>query len=92
MVALVAYTHASGEEIGRGLTIAGTGTINPRGEVGRIRGLVAKAGAARDTGADVLLFPAGQQDELAGFDAGGMTLLPVATIDEAISSLRAQHE
>jgi PDZ domain-containing secreted protein len=91
MVALVAYTHASGEQIGRGLAVAGTGTINPRGEVGRIRGLVAKAAAARDTGADVLLFPADQQGELAGFDAKGMTLLPVETIDDAITSLRALH-
>jgi hypothetical protein len=91
MVALVAYTHASGDQIGRGLAVAGTGTITSDGDVGSIRGLIAKAGAARDAGADVLLFPASQQDELARFDVGRMTLLPVNTIDEAIAALRAQH-
>jgi hypothetical protein len=91
MVALVAYTYASGDQIGRGLAVAGTGTIRSNGEVGSIRGLVAKAGAARDAGADVLLFPAAQQNELTGFDAGRMVLLPVSTIDEAIAALRARH-
>jgi PDZ domain-containing protein len=91
MVALVAYTYASGDQIGRGLAVAGTGTIRSNGEVGSIRGLVAKAGAARDAGADVLLFPAAQQNELTGFDAGRMVLLPVSTIDEAIAALRARY-
>jgi len=91
MVALMAYTFASGEELGRGLAIAGTGTIRPDGTVGRIKGLGAKARAARDIGADILLFPLEQRDDLAGFDAGGMQLIGVSTIDAAIGALRAEQ-
>jgi PDZ domain-containing protein len=87
MVALVTYADASGDDLGRGRTIAGTGTIRSDGTVGRILGVRAKATAARAVGADVLLFPAQLADQLAGFDARGMQLLPVRTLDEAIVAL-----
>lgn len=91
MVALVAYTYASGDDLGSGITVAGTGSIRPDGSVGRIGGLRAKAGAARDAGADVLLYPAGQADDLAGFSAGSMTLIGVDSLDEAIVALDARR-
>ena len=53
----------------------------------RIGGLRAKAEAAREVGADVLLFPAEQAAVLADFDPGTMRLLPVSTLDEAIAAL-----
>lgn len=87
MVALVTYAAESGEDLAQGRSIAGTGTIRSNGTVGRIIGLRAKATAARDIGADVLLFPAELADQLAGFDAGAMRLLPVRTLDEAIEAL-----
>ncbi len=87
MVALVAYAHASGVDLARGRSIAGTGTIRSNGTVGRILGLRAKATAARRVGADVLLFPAAQVDDLAGFDPGHMRLVPVTSIDDAIDAL-----
>lgn len=92
MVALVAYAHASGDELGRGMTVAGTGSMRPDGSVGRIGGLRAKAGAARDAGADVLLFPADQARELEGFPAGTMELVPVTTLDDAITALHARTD
>ena len=55
----------------------------------RIGGLVAKATAARNRGADVLLFPAVQAHELEDFRPGRMRLLPVASLDEAIQLLEA---
>lgn len=91
MVALVAYVHASGEQLGAGLTLAGTGSIRPDGSVGRIGGLPAKAAAARDAGADVLLYPADQAADLAGFDARSMQLVGVTTLDEAITALRSRR-
>ncbi|HWL41378.1 MAG TPA: hypothetical protein VNQ73_00440 [Ilumatobacter sp.] len=91
MVALVAYTHASGDELGRGLTVAGTGSMRPDGSVGRIGGLRAKATAAREAGADVLLYPAAQQGELEGFANAAMELVPVVTLDDAIAALQARH-
>jgi PDZ domain-containing secreted protein len=89
MVALVSYVHGSGDDLAAGRAIAGTGRINSDGSVGSIGGLVAKATAARDIGADVLLFPAAQAGQLADFDAGSMRLIPVASLDEAIAALHA---
>ncbi len=89
MVALVAYAHGSGRDLAQGRAIAGTGTIRSDGSVGAIIGLRAKATAARDIGADVLLFPAQLVAQLADFDARSMRLAPVHSLDEAIEVLAA---
>ena len=87
MVALVSYADLSGDDLAAGRSIAGTGGINGDGTVRPIGYLRAKAGAARRVGADVLLFPAAQQSELADFDAGSMQLIPVTTLAEAVAAL-----
>lgn len=87
MVALVSYVYGSGDDLAAGRTVAGTGRIRGDGVVGSIGDLRSKAVAARDVGADVLLFPASQAELLDGFDAGGMQLLPVATLADAIAAL-----
>jgi hypothetical protein len=87
MVALVSYAWASGEDLARGRAIAGTGTMLYDGSVASIGGLRSKAAAARDIGADVLLFPAQQESQLEDFDPGSMRLLPVRSLDEAIAAL-----
>lgn len=87
MVALITYADAAGHDLARGRHIAGTGTILADGTVGRIGGLQAKAAAARRAGAEVLLVPAVQAEQLAGFDPRGMQVVPVATLDEAIAAL-----
>jgi hypothetical protein len=88
MVALVSYVYGSGEDLAAGRSVAGTGTIRGDGTVGSIGGLWAKATAAREIGADLMLFPAHQVAQLDGFDPGRMRLIPVATLDEAIAALR----
>lgn len=87
MVALIAYAYGSGDDLARGRTIAGTGKMLPDGTVGGIGGLRAKATAARDIGADVLLYPAQQAEQLAGFEPGSMRLVPVGSLDDAIDAL-----
>jgi hypothetical protein len=87
MVALVSYAYGSGDDLADGRAIAGTGTIRGDGSVGSIGGLRAKATAAREIGADVLLFPAHQAAQLDGFEPGVMRLLPVTSLDEAIEAL-----
>jgi PDZ domain-containing protein len=87
IVALVSYVHAAGEDLAAGRTIAATGKIGGDGRVGSIGGLQAKAAAARDVGADVLVFPAGQRGLLEEFDPGTMKLCPVGSLDEAIEAL-----
>jgi hypothetical protein len=87
MVALVSYVYASRDDLAAGRAIAGTGTIRGDGVVGSIGDLRAKAGAARDVGADVLLFPAHQVELLDGFEPGDMQLVPVTSLEEAIAAL-----
>jgi hypothetical protein len=87
MVALLTYADASGEDLAQGRHVAGTGGIRADGTVTPIGGLEAKTKAAKRSGADVLLYPASQAGFLAGFDAGEMRLVPVATLSEAIEAL-----
>jgi hypothetical protein len=89
MVALLTYAHVADPDLARGRHIAGTGGIAFDGRITRIGGLPTKAQAARRAGADVLLFPASQERELMDFDAGGMRLVPVETLAEAITYLQS---
>jgi hypothetical protein len=88
MVALVTYSHFSGDDVARGRTIAGTGGIRGDGTVMRIGGLRSKASAAIRLGADVLLVPAEQLHELSGLDHGRTQVIAVDHLDEAIEALR----
>lgn len=87
MVALMTYADAAGHDLAQTRHVAGTGGIRGDGTVTRIGGLEAKARAARRQGADVLLFPASQIEDLAGFDPRGMQLVPISTLDDAIAAL-----
>jgi hypothetical protein len=89
MVALVTYAEYARVDLAGGRAIAGTGGMRADGGVTPIGGLRAKAAAARLVGADILLYPAGQSAELAGFDAGSMRLVPVQTLDDAVAALSA---
>lgn len=87
MVALLTYAHVAEPDLAAGRHIAGTGGVQWDGTVSSIGGLPAKAAAARRAGADVLLFPAAQADELTDFDPRGMELVPVGSLAEAIRYL-----
>jgi len=81
-----------GNLMGTGGVVA-TGTINEDGLVGAIGGLRQKAVAAKDSGARLFLVPADQpasEIDLARKAAGkGLTIVPVASLDEALKALRA---
>lgn len=87
MVALTTYTASSGRNLAQGRHIAGTGGILADGTVTRIGGLPAKAQAANRAGADVLIVPASQSEQLDGIDLDGTTVVPVTSLDEAIAWL-----
>jgi hypothetical protein len=87
MVALTTYAHVAEGDLAAGRHIAGTGGIRGDGTVVAIGGLRAKAEAARRAGADVLFFPASQELILHGFEPGGMALVPVTSLAEAIEWL-----
>lgn len=54
------YDKLVDEDITKGLTIAGTGTVDENGNVGEIGGVRYKVIGAEDGGADVFLVPAGE--------------------------------
>lgn len=92
----LAFTLALLDELSPGelmgtASVAATGTINEKGEVGPIGALTQKAVAVRDAGAKVFLVPAGQSDEeiAAARRAAGsnVRIIPVATLDDALAEL-----
>jgi PDZ domain-containing protein len=60
--------------------VAGTGTIDPDGNVGPIGGIRQKLVGARDAGAQLFLAPQDNCDEVSGNEPDGMTVVPVRTL------------
>jgi Lon-like protease len=69
--------------------VAGTGTIKPDGEVGRIGGIVHKMSAARDAGATVFLVPAENCYEANSAKVPGLQLIKVDNLGGAVDALHA---
>src|SRR5271156_581387 len=69
--------------------VAGTGTIKPDGEVGRIGGILHKMGAARDAGATVFLVPAENCYEANSKQVPGLQLVKVDNLGGAVDALHA---
>lgn len=91
LLALAAYSQYSGEDLSRGRVIAGTGVLRSDGTVAPIGGLAAKARAAHRVGVEVMVYPAAQRCQGEALDEAGltgMTMVPVATLAEAIAALR----
>ncbi len=72
-----------------GAYIAGTGTIDGDGSVGRIGGIEQKVVAARQAGATVFLVPADNCAEAVGAAPDGLRLVRVDTLSTAIKALAA---
>ena len=67
--------------------VAGTGTINPAGEIGAIGGARQKLVSAQKDGATVFLVPSANCADLAGVRTD-LTVVKVSTLSQAISELR----
>jgi PDZ domain-containing protein len=75
--------------------VAGTGEINPEGQVGPIGGISLKMISAQEAGATVFLVPAGNCDEAVQRAPAGLRLMRVATLTDAVHALdeiRAGHQ
>lgn len=70
-----------------GENIAGTGEITASGEVGAIGGVVQKAYGARASGADWMLVPAPNCDDLVGHIPDGLREIPVTTLSDAVDAV-----
>jgi Lon-like protease len=78
-------------ELTGGATVAVTGTIDAAGNVGPIGGGIQKAAAVRHAGASAFIVPTGLgPDEIAKIReraGSGIEVIPVSTLDEALSAL-----
>jgi PDZ domain-containing protein len=78
-----------GGDLTGGHAIAGTGTIDGSGSVGAVGGVPLKEQAARRDGATVFIVPRGECSDATAQLPGGLTLVPVTTLDNALSALSA---
>lgn len=69
--------------------VSGTGTISPGGEVGPIGGIELKMIAARDSGANLFLAPAGNCNEVIDSVPEGLSVVAVRDLSEAKSAVEA---
>ena len=88
MFTLAIYDRVTPGALTGGKQIAGTGTMNSAGEVGPIGGIKEKVVGARKGGASSFLAPAGNCAELKGKVPDGLTVYRVATIDQAIATVK----
>jgi PDZ domain-containing protein len=91
MWALGLYDLLTPGDLTRGRTIAGTGAIDLDGNITPIGGVRDKVVAAQDLGADILLVPRDNLQELRDVDTGDLRLIPVSTFDEAVEALASSE-
>lgn len=70
-----------------GATIAGTGTMSFDGQVGAIGGIQQKMWGAHDDGAQWFLAPSENCSEVVGHVPGGLNVVSVSTLDEAVAAV-----
>lgn len=70
-----------------GRFIAGTGTIDLKGDVGPIGGIALKMIAARDKGATVFLAPAGNCPDVVNATPAGLQVIKVQSLHDAVQDL-----
>ncbi|WP_264737102.1 SepM family pheromone-processing serine protease [Cytobacillus firmus] len=98
MFSLEIYNQLIKEDLTGGYKIAGTGTINSEGTVGRIGGIEQKIVAADKAGAEIFLAPNEKGAEDSNYKAAAetardiktdMKIVPVDTFDDAVEYLRS---
>lgn len=77
------------ENLAKGLTISGTGTIDSSGTVGAIGGLPQKVTAAKRAKSDLVFIPADQCADVPRSEFDQVRIVPVATLTEAKDALTA---
>jgi PDZ domain-containing protein len=74
-------------QLNGGKHVAGTGTIDPEGNVGPIGGIQQKLVGARDAGAEIMLAPQDNCAEVVGNIPDGLLVVPVSTLGQARDTL-----
>ncbi|MFN0090420.1 MAG: PDZ domain-containing protein [Acidimicrobiales bacterium] len=89
MIALAVYELADPGDLTAGRVIAGTGTIDADGAVGPVGGVAQKVTAADRAGAELFLAPAAEAAEARVAADGGLEVVAVRSLTEAIGALAA---
>ncbi|MFC8920550.1 S16 family serine protease [Streptomyces sp. NPDC047821] len=84
--------NGAGGDLTGGRTIAGTGTVAADGTVGAVGGVSLKTQAAHRDGASVFLVPKDECADARAEKPEGLRLVPVTTLKDAVSSLRALQQ
>lgn len=88
MFALAIIDELRADSLTGGNAVAGTGTIDASGHVGRIGGISFKLTAAREAGAKAFLVPSGNCATAAETAPDGLKLIKVDTLDDAVDALQ----
>ena len=89
MFALSIYDVLTPGSLTDGNAVAGTGTIDPHGNVGEIGGIQQKIAGARRDGAQLFLVPAGNCADALGAQKGSMRLAKATTMKDALATVKA---
>jgi PDZ domain-containing protein len=92
MFALGIIDKVGKDDLTGGRFIAGTGTIDPQGKVGAIGGIALKMIAARNAGATVFLAPADNCSDVRGAIPGGLDVIKISTLHQAVQDLEATEK
>lgn len=76
-------------QLTQGKNIAGTGTVDPDGNVGPIGGIEQKLVGAKNGGAELFLAPAENCEEVIGHVPAGLTVAKVSTVSDAVAAIEA---
>ncbi|WP_394278208.1 PDZ domain-containing protein [Microbacterium sp.] len=79
-------------ELTGGAQIAGTGSIDSEGTIGRIGGIRQKLYGAEDAGAEYFFAPKSNCDEVVGHVPGDLRVVAVETLDDSLAALEAIRE
>ena len=77
------------DQLNGGKHVAGTGTIDPEGNVGPIGGIQQKLVGAKRAGAALFVAPQDNCDDVEGNIPDGLTVIPVSTLGEARDTVEA---
>lgn len=87
MFTLEIMNQLTEEDLTKGRSIAGTGTIDRMGVVGPIGGVTQKVFGAIDAGAEYVLVPASNYPDAVAAAGDDITVVEIATIDDALNFL-----
>jgi PDZ domain-containing protein len=89
MFALGIVDKVGTDDLTHGKFIAGTGTIDASGSVGKIGGIALKMIAAKHAGAVAFLAPESNCADVRGNIPAGLNVIKVSTLHDAITQLDA---